>query len=605
MRSNPAKTARCRFSRSHAGFARGRPFPAGPVRSTKRQPSIAFLAPVGALAALSLAVCSCGTISGAADYGGGSSAGPGQQYSSPTAIKRHAHSSAGNGTLDGLLDAPGGPYIKDRAGRVVLLHGVDAVYKLPPFELYPDPGKSWNFSEGDAARIADLGFNVVRLGILWQGLEPGQGGSNQPKVCTSGHPDRLREMNRSLAMAYLARVARTVDMLGRHHIYTILDMHQDVYNQAFDGEGAPSWAVCTDGIPPVPIPGRWSRNYDNPALDIAVNHFWENNVIGNLQGQFDQVWGLVAHYFEHNPWIAGYDPYNEPFSVATKKSRRHAFAVALDCFYTGRLHPAKIDSDRVKVSCPPDDPLRGVVPTIEAADPHHLVFVEPDIYSDRGRPDLLGSMPFPRLVLNFHAYCPDRSPLTGDPLNVNLCAEQDLTTLLRHESQRPMLATAKQPGGPAWFLSEFGATQNRVLLTRITGYADLLQLGWAYWAWKRYDDPTGSQGEALVSASGGLGPGAPVLSRTYAEAIAGTPVSTSFDPRSGAFSLVLAPNAGARKPTLISVSHLHYPHGYCTTVDQGRILSVPGADELLVANDPGSSQVTVKVLPGRCSAPHA
>ena len=33
---------------------------------------------------------------------------------------------------------------------------------------------------------------------------------------------------------------------------TLLDMHQDVYDKLFRGEGAPEWAVCTDNVPIVP-----------------------------------------------------------------------------------------------------------------------------------------------------------------------------------------------------------------------------------------------------------------------------------------------------------------------------------------------------------------
>lgn len=34
------------------------------------------------------------------------------------------------------------PGIYDSSGRFVLLHGVNAVYKRPPFVLYVDPGKA-------------------------------------------------------------------------------------------------------------------------------------------------------------------------------------------------------------------------------------------------------------------------------------------------------------------------------------------------------------------------------------------------------------------------------------------------------------------------------
>jgi endoglycosylceramidase len=137
--------------------------------------------------------------------------------------------------------------------------------------------------------MQSLGFNVVRLGIEWQALEPGSGWPNQPKVCTPGSPGNPHEFNLAVADRYLAHVAATVKLLSRYVIYTLLDMQQDVYSQNFRGEGAPNWAVHTDGVPIVASGGRWSSNYSNPQLDTAVHHFWTNDVVGNLQGQFDLV----------------------------------------------------------------------------------------------------------------------------------------------------------------------------------------------------------------------------------------------------------------------------------------------------------------------------
>ena len=74
----------------------------------------------------------------------------------------------------------------------MFIHGVNAVYKHPPYELYPDPGKPWNFSAADASLMARLGFNVVRLGMTWSGLEPGTAPANDPAICTPGHSARSR-----------------------------------------------------------------------------------------------------------------------------------------------------------------------------------------------------------------------------------------------------------------------------------------------------------------------------------------------------------------------------------------------------------------------------
>ena len=216
--------------------------------------------------------------------------------------------------VQGPIRSPGGPFLYDQQGRVVIFHGVNAVYKLPPYELYPAPGKPWNFSVADASLIAALGFNVVRLGMTWSGLEPGTASSNNPSICRPGAPGDPHQSNQAELTRYLDNLDKTVALLGRFHIYTLLDMHQDVYSQQFDGEGAPNWAVCTHGAQNPDLPGRWSQNYASPAADTAYRHFWTNDVAGNLQGEFDRVWAAVAGHFRADPWVLGYDPFNEPYS---------------------------------------------------------------------------------------------------------------------------------------------------------------------------------------------------------------------------------------------------------------------------------------------------
>lgn len=522
------------------------------------------------------------------------------QFTPSRAIEHNFVNLPARATVSGAIGAPGGPYLRDSNGSVVILHGVNAVYKHPPFELYPAPGKPWNFSSSDAQRIAALGFNVVRLGILWQGLEPGTGGPNQPSICTPGPPGHPHMFNSAVADAYLSQVAKTVDLLGKYHIYTLLDMHQDVYNQVFGGEGAPAWAVCTNPVPIFKLPGRWSTNYANPGLDVAVSHFWSNNVIGNLQGEYDHVWSVVASYFKNNPWIVGYDPYNEPFSREVTVDDATVFDSQLECFYTGRAHPGALETGEA-TTCPSTDPAYGVIPTIESADPNHLVFIEPDIYTTSGkRPNLLGPMNYRSLVFNFHVYCSHRSPRTGAPTSLKECVNQQIVAMGRRQQERVRLSTPAQPGGPAWFMSEFGATRNLALLTAVTANADALNLGWSYWAWKYYNDPTGSSQESLVSNSGKLEPSASVLSRTYPQVVSGIPVGYYFDPTTGTFSLTFSPLRNVHTPTSIFVSASHYPNGYCAKATDGTIVSSPGASHLLVLADDSATSVTIDVTSGKC-----
>jgi endoglycosylceramidase len=505
-------------------------------------------------------------------------------------------------SVAGTIFAPGGPFLYDKRGRVVFFHGVNVVYKHPPFEVYPDPGKPWNFDAADASLIARLGFNVVRLGMTWAGLEPGTASANDPAICGRGAPSNPGQLNQAVLDRYLERLRTTVDLLGRYHVYTLLDMHQDVYNQMFEGEGAPNWAVCTDGVPSVDPPGRWSLEYGTAAADIAFHHFWTNDVVGDLQGQYDLVWGEVARFFRGNPWVLGYDPFNEPFSPSLIRFGDAHFDAELECFYTGTAHVGALIHGAPAIRCPRDDPADGVIPTILSNDPHHLIFVEPDIYASRGYPTYLGPMDFPNLVFNVHIYCGARSPVTGNPTNISTCAAEDARSLAHRTKDRPLMASPAQPGGPAWFVSEFGATSSTALVKAFTHQADDRLVGWAYWSWKYYDDPTGSSREALVMSNGRLRSTARVLSQTYPEAIAGTPVSMSFAATTGAFHLLYRPDHGVRAPTLVFVPvRLHYPHGYCVRAAGATVISGPGSELLEAVNHRSAHSVSITITRGACT----
>src|SRR5436853_5369104 len=82
-----------------------------------------------------------------------------------------------------------GRWITDARGRVVVLHGVNMVYKRPPYR--PD---ATGFGADDARFLHDNGLDGVRLGIIYKALEP------RPGVI-----DR----------DYLERIARTVATLQR------------------------------------------------------------------------------------------------------------------------------------------------------------------------------------------------------------------------------------------------------------------------------------------------------------------------------------------------------------------------------------------------------
>lgn len=522
-------------------------------------------------------------------------------HSLPTlaSVAKDAPAPGNSATVQGTISAPGGPYLYDRDGRVVFLHGVNAVYKLPPFELYPDPGKPWNFGSADAALMAKLGFNVVRLGMTWQGLEPGTAPANDPSICTKGTPQDPEQWNQTHLNSYLSNLRKTINVLARFHIYTILDMHQDVYNEYFDGEGAPDWAVCTNGVASVNPPGRWSLEYGTAAVGIAYRHFWTNDVVGDLQGEYDRVWAAVARYFRNDPWVVGYDPFNEPFSTGLINMGDRNFDYELQCFYTGRQYAQSIAGS--PVSCPPQDPAVGVIPSILASDPKHLIFFEPDIFAKHGAPSFLGPMNFPNLVYNIHVYCSYRNPVTGNPTDTTACESQDAHALQVRESDLTRLDSSTQPKGPAWFVTEFGATSNSSLLSGISDDLDQSLVGWTYWSWEYYGDPTGSADEALLTYKGVLRPTAEVLSRTYPQAVAGTPASVSFNSTTGAFEMTYLAKKSVTAPTVVFVpTEIHYPNGYCASVSGGTVVSAANSDHLEVRNSPHAGVVRIGVTSGSC-----
>ena len=122
-----------------------------------------------------------------------------------------------------------GRWITDASGRVVVVHGINMVYKLPPYY----PAKA-GFGDDDAAFLARIGFNAVRVGVIWKALEPSPG---------------------LFSSAYVSHIATTARTLARHGVLSLLDFHQDMYNERFQGEGAPDWAVQDGGLPNLPKAG--------------------------------------------------------------------------------------------------------------------------------------------------------------------------------------------------------------------------------------------------------------------------------------------------------------------------------------------------------------
>ena len=100
-----------------------------------------------------------------------------------------------------------GGQLVDERGRTVILHGVNVVFKRPPY-LPHGKAERTSFTARDAAPLRSWGFNTVRLGISLKALMP-----------TPGVVDH----------AYLNKVLAITKLLEAKGLYYLLDMHQDIW----------------------------------------------------------------------------------------------------------------------------------------------------------------------------------------------------------------------------------------------------------------------------------------------------------------------------------------------------------------------------------------
>src|SRR5699024_5978788 len=173
-------------------------------------------------------------------------------------------------------------------GAQVILSGINLVCKSKE-KGYVEP-----VDESVFKWFRDQGYNVIRMGLIWDGVEP------EPGVYDDG---------------YLSKIKQQVNWAERYGIYIFLDMHQDLYSSLY-GDGAPEWATLTDDLPHV-AGDLWSDAYlESPAVNRALDHFWRNSPATDgigLQDHYAAMWKHVACYFDECSNIIGYDIMNEPY----------------------------------------------------------------------------------------------------------------------------------------------------------------------------------------------------------------------------------------------------------------------------------------------------
>jgi endoglucanase len=200
------------------------------------------------------------------------------------------------------------------------------------------------FTEVDVAFIHSLGATVVRLAINYRHFE-------------------LDERPFEYLEAGFSRLDQALGWCRKHGLYVILDMH------AVQGWQNSDW-----------------------HSDNASRHsfFWHDRL---YQDRFVALWQELGRRYKDDPVIAGYDIMNEPL-VGTPFGRfRENAAIQLDHHHY--YHP---DWQRMNAI------YRRVVEAIRQVDPHHIIILEGDYFSN-----LFAGLEAPfaeDLVYSSHTYNP-------------------------------------------------------------------------------------------------------------------------------------------------------------------------------------------------------
>lgn len=475
-----------------------------------------------------------------------------------------------------------GRWITDADGRVTVLHGWNMVYKVGSYRP-EDSG----FGADDARFLARHGFGTVRLGLIHRGLEPRPPGPN-------GEP-RYRE-------PYLSSVARTQRVLAAERIFSLLDIHQDLYSERFQGEGMPPWAIVGDArsLPAQPRVGFPGNYVVMEALSRAFDHFWENDRTAHgrrLQQALADVWQLVAAKFRDRGYVLGYNLLNEPWPGSEWPSC--ANPAGCPAFDSEFLTPF---SERT-------------IEAIRRVDRQSLVWYAPNLIFDFGADSSHGDTGDANAGFAFNNYCLAElgNAFSGAFGGVTPpgqgCGAPEEIVFDNADRQA-------QQTGDALLMTEFAATDEEPTIRRVVEAADRHMVSWQQWHYCACDDPT-TTASPVASQSLVADPSEPptgdnvdrdklrLSARPYPRAISGTPIEYDFDYRERFFnfrySTKRADGDGRFPPGSISevfVPRLHYGGSYGMRVHGARVRSAPGSQVLRLRSCRGAKRIKLRVTPG-------
>lgn len=527
--------------------------------------------------------------------------------------------SAVEGISEYHVDNTSGSII-DSGGRERVFHGLNVVMKAFPWHPRTDEfDPQFSFTDVDIALLRSWGVNVVRLGVMWPGVEPQRGQVNQTYI------EVMRTVVRKLHAAGIA---------------TLLEFHQDLLSSRFCGEGIPSWVldntnlggtdsenllaeindvssssagssstwwrilrdIVVNFIPsllmqssryesnhrastfsasksfiesfPEPLSGRWplpdspgdSSHEQQPSDEQCDKHSWawyyfSFAVSRAFQSLYDNKWGwadLFANYWQ----IVATSFRDQPGILGYELINE---PWAGDMYRNPLLMvPGVADYHNL---APFYEKLQS---SIRSVDPDRILFMESITFEDIrcGFSTVPGGAQFQnRTVLSYHFY---------QPPNVN--SRQAIRERLRESKKLGCGAMLTE-----FFVADQGAISprnswnlfNADRVDDVLAEADAHKQSWIAWEYKAFQVKTGSVVEqSLFTSSGDVNLLlAKKLARTYPQAVAGTILSFSFELISSDFTLSFiagrpSASGGISHQTQVFVHRpFYYPSGLAFSVN--------------------------------------
>ncbi len=428
-----------------------------------------------------------------------------------------------------------GVHFRDGLNRVVFLRGVNAGgrSKFAPFSPFEYANGAFDMTLAiymDHAKA--MGINVMRVPFTWEAVEPVQGQDDQE---------------------FLKRYDALLDAAWARGVYLVVDFHQDVYAQAFCGDGFPAWTLPG----PKPAPHHdcpsWSVAYfsDKGVVD-AFDRLWADN--STVQAQLASMWDRMVARYKDRPGVIGFEVINEPASGSANSDSFES--VTLTAFYS------------------------KMVARMRAAAPSSLVFVDPLGFDAVAVRTTLARPIGEGIVFAPHFYPIGRA----DPTSVH--------------GNLSKWATVGQAWNVPVFVGEFGSSHdNPASLEFMTAHYDAfdaLGLSGTEWEMSMAPEQWNSESDSLIHADGTEYPVATAIQRPFARAVAGDAIETAYDATARTFTLTYAPSAIG--VTEVSIPKKAYLNGARIGLT-GACVDTTHEGRLLIQSDPGASAVSLRLTP--------